>query len=86
MVFRGREKVQAKKGALGRSEGERMNVKTRWPNIYYRWCFQIAVNLEDVRALQNTLGLILQTKKKKKQRRVHAKSVMLQQKDPAEGL
>lgn len=36
-----------------------MNVKTRWPNIYYRWCFQIAVNLEDLRALKHMFDLIL---------------------------
>lgn len=61
-----------------------MNVKTLSPSIiYYPWCLQLAVNLEDRRAFQNTFDLITHSAK---YRRVHAKSVILQQKVPTEEL
>lgn len=44
---------------------------------------QLAANLEDLRAFQNTSDLITRTVESG---RVHAKSVILQQKVPTEGL
>lgn len=59
-----------------------MNVKILPPNIYYGWCVQIAVDLEDVWTFLNTVDL---SSRSETQRRVNAKAVILQQKNPTEG-
>lgn len=58
-------------------------MKTLPPNIYYRWRLQIAVDLEDMWAFLNTVDL---SSRSETQRRLNAKAVILQQKNPTEGL